>query len=180
MKSLATILFLQLTTATVVAQGIDSKIKAIEAQCAEIRSQVSTNDTKRIDTGDESTEGGQATAYYSQGELKLIEVEWFGETGKRSIDYYFSNGALILASNKDFTYNRPIYWDKKKAEENDDSEIHNPNKTKLEENTYYFENGKLVRWLGNDRKNLPLDLETNEYAQGLIEHTQKLRKSLAR
>ena len=180
MKSLSTILFLQLTSSLVGAQDLDSKVKAIENKCAEIRSHLNTNDTKKIDIKNESTEGGQATAYYNKGELQLIEVEWFGETGRKSIDYYFNGVTLIFASKKEFTYNRPIYWDKKKAKEMDDNEIHDPKKTRMEENSYYFEEKKLLRWLNNNKKSVPLDLEVTEYAQGLIEHADELRGILVR
>ena len=144
------------------AQSTDSTIKDIRSKYNTIKYHLASYDTTMTQIWDESTEGGQAIAYYDKNiVLKLIEVTWFGETGKRITEYCFDNGKLIFAFDQDFDYNRPIYWDEKKAKEIDDKEIFDPKKTIVKQDRYYFKNEKLFLWLDNDGKPVDLSLGTN-------------------
>ena len=69
----------------------------IRLHYSEIRANLNTYDTTIIEIWHESTEGGQAIAYYDKADLKLIKVVWLGETGKKQIEYYFNDGELIFA-----------------------------------------------------------------------------------
>ena len=129
-----------------------------------------------VDIMDESTEGGQATAFYDGSNLKLIEEIWFGETGKRKIEYYFDSGQLFFALDIDYDYNRPIYWDSLSAKESNDSEVFDAKKTIVKEDRYYFSNKKLIRWLDNNKKEVDLSLGTNSIVgQGLIADATKVK-----
>lgn len=161
------------------AQNNDSLLSDIREKYKVIRENLASYDTAMIEIWDESTEGGQATAYYYNFDLKIIEVVWLGETGKKIIDYYFDNGQLFFAFDQDFDYNRPIYWDKKTAEENGDNEIFDSNKTTVSADRYYFKNEKLFLWLDNDKKEVDLTLGTNSIVgQGLIAHCYKMKDKL--
>jgi hypothetical protein len=105
--------FILLTGNFLFAQNKDSVIADIRLHYSEIRANFKSYDTTVIEICDESAEGGQATAYYDKENFKLIEDVWLGETGKKQIEYYFQNGALIFAFEQSFEYNRPIYWVKK-------------------------------------------------------------------
>jgi len=125
---------------------------------------------------DESTEGGEAKAYFDGNAIKLIEVLWYGETGKIKVEYYFDNGQLFFALDSHFKYNRPIYYDSIMAKENNDNETFNPEKTTVKENRYYFSNSKLVRWIGDDKKEVDLINGTkNTTGQELIDHSSKIK-----
>src|SRR5690606_39258883 len=89
--------FILLTSISLFAQDKDSLVKDIRLKYTEIRANLDSYDTTMIEIWDESTEGGQATAYYHNGDLKLIEVVWLGETGKNQIEYYFNDEQLIFA-----------------------------------------------------------------------------------
>jgi len=180
MKKLLIILSLIfLTSNFLFAQDNDSLVKDIRLKYSEIRANLDSYDTTMIEIWGESTEGGQATAYYDNGNLKLIEVVWLGETGKNQIEYYFNNGKLIFAFDQNFEYNRPIYWDEKTAKENGDNEIFDPKKTTVKEDRYYFNNEKLFLWLDNDKKEVDLTMGTNSIkGQGLIAHCYKMKDKL--
>lgn len=168
-----------LTSNFLFAQDKDFLVKDIRLKYSEIRENLDFYDTTMIGIWGESTEGGQATAYYDNGNLKLIEVVWLGETGKSQIEYYFNNGKLIFAFDQDFDYNRPIYWDEKTAKENGDNEAFNPQKTTVKENKYYFKNEILFLWLDNDKKEVDLTTKTSSITeQGLITHCYKMKDKL--
>ncbi len=103
-----------------------------------------------IEIDDESTEGGEAIAYYNKGNLKLIIATGFGETEKRKIECYFDGDKLFFAFNKNYKYNRPIYYDEKEAKENNDTAF-NPQKTNIQQDRYYFNNRKLICWINNKK-----------------------------
>jgi hypothetical protein len=168
-----------LTSSLLFAQNNDSIVEDIRGEYIEIRSNLDSYDTTMIEIGDGSTEGGQATAFYDHGELKLIKVVWLGEIGKNQIEYYFNDGQLIFAFDQDFDYNRPIYWDRKMAKENGDDEAFDPKKTTVKEDRYYFHNEKLFLWLDNDKKEQDLTMGTNTIVgQGLIAHCYKVKAEL--
>jgi len=171
--------FLLLTSNFLFGQDKDSLVKDIRSKYTEIRTNLDSYDTTMIEIWDESTEGGQATAYYDNGNLKLIDVVWLGETGKNQIEYYFSDGQLIFAFDQDFDYNRPIYWDEETAKENGDNEVFDPKKTTVKEDRYYFNNEKLFLWLNNERQEQDLTMGTNSIVgQGLIAHCYKMKDDL--
>ena len=171
--------FLFLTGNLLFGQDKDLLVQDIRSAYSAIRANLDAYDTTMIEIWNESTEGGQATAYYDNGDLKLIEVVWLGETGKHLIEYYFRDGQLIFAFDQDFKYNRPIYWDKETATENGDSEVFDPKKTTVKEDRYYFNNEKLFLWLDNDRQEQDLTMGTNSIVgQGLIAHCYKIKDEL--
>lgn len=143
-----------LTSNFLLGQDKDSLVADIRMKYSEIRTNALHYDTRMIEIWDESTEGEQADGYYDNGELKLIEVLWLGETGKRIIEYYFHDGQLIFAFDQVFNYNRPIYWDEETAKENGDNEVFDPKKTTIKEDRYYFNNEKLFLWLDIDKQEL--------------------------
>ena len=171
--------FLLLTYNFLFAQDKDSLVSDIRMKYSETRTNILRLNTKTIELWDESTEGGQVIAYYDNDELKLIEVIWLGETGKKIIEYYLHNGQLIYSLEQDFDYNRPIYWNEEKAQENGDNEVFDPDKTTVKENRYYFQSEKLFLWLDNDKQEQDLNKGTNSIVgQGLIAHCYKMKEEL--
>jgi len=178
---LLTIIFslLLLGSEIIVAQSTDSVINDIRVKYKNIRDNLTTYDTTTAEIWGESTEGGQAVAYYDGEDIKLIEVTWFGEMGKRKIEYYFDNEQLFFAFNTDYEYNRPIFWDKKTAKGYGDNEAFDYSKTKIKENRYYFNNEQLIRWLDNEKKEVDLETSVNSsVGNELIEHSERMKEKL--
>jgi hypothetical protein len=168
-----------LTSNFLLGQDKYSLVKDIRLKYTEIRTNLNSYDTTMVEIWDESTEGGQATAYYDNGNLKLIEVVWLSETGKNQIEYYFNDGKLIFAFDQDLDYNRPIYWNEEIAKENGDNEVFDPEKTTVKEDRYYFNNEQLFLWLNNDKQEQDLTMGTNSIVgQGLVAHCYKMKEEL--
>ena len=88
-------------------------------------------------------------------------------------------GKLIFAFEQEFNYNRPIYWDEKRAKENGDDEAFDTDKTTVKEDRYYFNNGKLFLWLDNEKKEKNLNNGNNSTAgKELIAQCYKLKNKL--
>ena len=158
------------------AQSSDSWLKNIRQQYYSIQEKLHTYDTTMLPLWGESTEGGQAIAYYDDSDLKLIQIVWLGETGKNMMDYYFDKGQLIFAFEQYIQYNRPIFWNEEVARENGDNEVFDPEKSTVEENRYYFHNQKLFLWLDPGKDEVDLTQGTNTLVgKGLIAHAFKMK-----
>lgn len=165
-----------LTNNFLFAQNKEAWVKDIRLKYSDIRTNLDSYHTKMIDIWDESTEGGKATAYYDNEEIKLIEVIWYGETGKYSIEYYFYNEKLIFAFDQDFRYNRSIWWSEEDAKELGDNEIFDPKKTIITEGRYYFKNDQLFLWLDHNKKEVDLTMNTSSTIEKkLITHCYKMK-----
>lgn len=88
---------------------------------------------------DMSTEGGEIKNYFEGEILRKSVVMFFGEIGKSYSEYYFSNNKIFFCYERISSYNKPMY-------------IKDLHILKVEENRYYFENQKLIRWLDNSKK----------------------------
>ncbi|MEZ4937315.1 MAG: hypothetical protein R2799_06945 [Crocinitomicaceae bacterium] len=142
-----------------IAQNEEDIVKDIRKKYAEARANYSKYTKKTVEMMDESTEGGQIVAFSDASEIKLLEIEWSGEMGRRTIEYYFHNGELYFAFEQIYNYNAPIYYDMEMAKENGD-EPHDPSKTTVKANRYYFHNNHLIRWLDPEKNKV--DVKTEE------------------
>lgn len=173
------IILLFFSSGLIKAQSTDSLIKDIRAKYQSIRSNLKNYDTTSREEWEESTEGGQIIGYYKKKDLKLIEGIYFGETGKTETEYYFDKGLLLFVFEKRYAYNRPIYWDKKHAQENIDSVTFDSVKTIIAEDRFYFYEEKLIRWFSNKTIEVDISLLANSlFGESLIENAYKLRDIL--
>ena len=97
----------------------------------------------------ESTEGGQATFYYSNGVLEKIVTRHFGETFQQLTEYYLLKGKLSFVFEKSYKYNRPIYYDSTSMKENKDNQAFDFEKSEIIEDRSYFDNEKLIHQVNN-------------------------------
>ncbi len=155
------ITFIFVTNNVLFTQSTDSVIDIIKLQSNHIKENLKSYEKKTVEFFGESAEGGEATAFFESGELKLIIAVWCGETGKKQTEYYFHDGELVFSSDQIFNYNRPIYWNKKTAKENGDIEVYDPEKTTVKENRYYFDNEKLFLWVDNNQNEVDLTTGNN-------------------
>lgn len=103
---------------------------------------------KQIDVW-ESTEGGFVNFYFQKKKLEKIITRHFGEKAQKLTEYYLLNGELSFVFEKLYKYNRPIYWDSKAKEENNDTEVFDFEKSEIIEDRSYFANGKLLHQISN-------------------------------
>ena len=95
-----------------------------------------------------STEGGEVTLYFDHTQLKKIKEVHFGETGKAIFEYYFDDQGLVFIFEQIHDYNAPIT----QFEADEDIPAFDPNKSRIEENRYYFCQGKMIEWLDENKR----------------------------
>jgi len=91
-----------------------------------------------------STEGGELKNYYDGDERKKSVLTLFGEMGKSIREYYFVGEQVFFCYERNTEYDKPIY--------SKDMRI-----KKIEENRYYFNREKMIRWVGASGKIVPSD-----------------------
>jgi hypothetical protein len=151
--TLPVIAMIVLLTRSGYGKTLDKRIHEIREEYARINTgQGLTVDT--IEISDESAEGGCMFVYTDPaGELRKLEVMYYGETGRRIEEYYIKNEKLFFAFVQDHVYNRPVYWDEKTAVENADDEWFDPAKSVIIENRYYFDvNETPFYWIDEHKK----------------------------
>ena len=96
----------------------------------------------------QSTEGGEVSLYFNHAQLKKIKEVHFGETGKVIFEYYFDDQGLVFIFEQIHDYNAPIT----QFEADEDIPAFDPNKSRIEENRYYFCQGKMIEWLDENKR----------------------------
>lgn len=125
----------------------------------------------------ESAEGGEAKYYYQKNKLEKIITRIFGESGQTLTEYYLLNGQLSFVYEKNYKYNRPLYYDTKAMKENNDTEAFDFDKSEITENRGYFVNGKLIHILNSEDCGAPFssDYIAEEEKSILSEYSQLLK-----
>ncbi len=83
--------------------------------------------------------------YFIKDTILKIALIHFGETGKKKQEFYIKNGKLSFVFERQWQYNRPIYWDSTAMKENNDSEVFEEELSEILESSSYFINGELIR-----------------------------------
>lgn len=83
-----------------------------------------------------SAEGGQLIAYLSGASIVKISATFYGEMGRATDEFYYLNDKLIFVFRKQSDYRPPL-----------SGKI-----VRTTENRYYFRDEKLIRWIGEDGK----------------------------
>lgn len=122
----------------------NERMKLIRENCKRINSinQWSAIKTKELY---ETTEGGEATFNYRNGQLEKIVTQNFDETFQQVREYYMTDGQLIFVFEKSFKYNLPMYYESTIMKENDDTKAFDMDKSVITESRSYFDNGILFR-----------------------------------
>jgi len=119
--------------------SVEVWVKEIRKECARIKNDSAKFRVERKNIFGQSSEGGLLENFYDDKTLRKAVMTLFGETGKSADEYYFLNGEIIFVLQTEVRYKSPIYMGK--------TEIKN-----REENRFYFNKKKLIRWIGKDGK----------------------------
>ena len=131
------------------AQTDSSKIQVIKDNFKSINQTTNWTKTEAIKL-EETTEGGEMLVYYNGTEIKKLTVNEFGEIFKQIREYYLLNGNLSFAYFKLYKYNRPINWDSTAMKENKDDQVWDFEKSKIEEQRFYFDNSEMLQWINEN------------------------------
>ena len=126
------------------AQTIDP-IDAIRQHYASINQEARLYRRVKKDLSGFSVEGGEMIAYFHGPSVMKIVATFFGETGRAVEEYYFWNGQIIFVLSTDNRYDKPFGKVVRKIE-----------------NRFYFKDDKLIRWIGENDKEVASD--SAEYA----------------
>ena len=99
-----------------------------------------------------SLEGGHLVAYFQGPSIMRIVATYFGESGKATEEYYYSNEKLIFVFRKDSRYDSPL----------------SGKVVATTEERFYYQNDKLIRWIDQDGKQA--DPTTSEFNQKETEY----------
>jgi hypothetical protein len=144
------------------SQTEEELVKSIREWFTATNSGLSSYDLTEKEVSDESTEGGAMKAYYQNKELKLLHCEFFGEMGNIVEDYYYNSGNLYFVFSVRTTYSAPVYEEVEKT-------------TTSEENRYYFNNEKMIRWLDKDK--VKVDVNSEDFktmGQSIFDESKRL------
>lgn len=123
---------------------LKDRLKPIQANFKRINSITQWTAIKKKSIEGESAEGGEAAYYYKGNRLEKIMARHYGEMGQLLIEYYLMNGKLSFVFEKDYKYNRPLFYDVKSMKENNDTEAFDFEKSEIIETRNYFEKGNLI------------------------------------
>ena len=121
------------------ADSTDPAIREIKREVQQIRSESAKYRVVTKDIDGESTEGGEDSLYYEGSQLRKASVEFFGETGKVRMEYYFAQGKIRFAISRETRYTKPFY-------------IANYDIGMIKTNRYYFQLGRLFRCIDEKGK----------------------------
>ncbi|MEJ5104729.1 hypothetical protein [Chryseobacterium sp. MYb328] len=123
---------------------LKDRLKPIQSNFKRINSITQWTNIKKKNIEGESAEGGEATYYYKNNRLEKIMARHYGEMGQVLIEYYLLNSKLSFVFEKDYKYNRPLFYDAKAMKENNDTEAFDFEKSEIVETRNYFEGGSLM------------------------------------
>ena len=148
------VILLIITTLTCKGQTFKEIIRGIRAEYQMTNSNRQLTKAS-IELSNKSTEGGLLELFKdTEGNIRKLVATYHGESGKLIEEYYVKNNKLFFCLMRKFEYNRPIYWDKNKAKENNDHEVFNLRKSKIFESRYYFNSDEqLILFVDKDKQN---------------------------
>lgn len=156
-KSRGLVCLLFVTAALQAADSaIEEKVKAIRGKYAEIEKELKDCRQVKREVEDESTEGGELTAYFKDSNLRKLSAQIYGEMGKHLSEFYFSESQLVFVFSVVQRYDKPFGAVKSKTEER-----------------FYFADGKLIRWLNSDKKEVTNDAAKPERERELLAAAKK-------
>lgn len=160
------------------AAPIDRQIADIRREYQAIKSALATCKVSSVELDGYSTDGGEAKAYTDKaGNIRLIKVVLYGESGKVFEEYYYRNGTLFFAFYEHHRYNLPFNVSEETAKEMGVKPF-DPKKTRITEDRYYFENGVMIKWLDEEKKEVPS--QSKEFLESAKEVTDLSNEMLAK
>ncbi|MDR0920743.1 MAG: hypothetical protein LBM93_16075 [Oscillospiraceae bacterium] len=97
----------------------------------------------------QTTEGSVIYGYYSEDELKFLEIMYFGETRKSIVSYYFFDDVTQIVK-KEFKYSVPIYLEDEYSEDFAEYQTAIRKLFLYGDKLYYFIDNDLPVYISND------------------------------
>jgi hypothetical protein len=108
-----------------------------------------------------SAEGGALEAYFDGDSIRKIVANHYGESGRAVEEFYYWDERLIFVFRKDFRYDKPL----------------SGRTVSSQENRFYFDNNRLIRWIGENGKQIPsTQAEYSEKQREYLENSEEFLK----
>lgn len=158
---------------------LKDRLKPIQTNFKRINSITKWSTIRKKDIEGESAEGGEATFYLKNNRLEKILARHYGEMGQILIEYYLLNGQLSFVFEKDYQYNRPLFYDVKVMKENNDTKAFDFKKSEITETRNYFEKGNLIHIVNSQDCGAPFSGDyMAEEEKRMTEDFRRLQKLL--
>ena len=131
-------LFRPLTPGLLAESTVDEQVTTIRSRYDAVDKDLSRCQQVKRDLPDESAEGGELTAYFSDQSLRKLVAKCYGEIGRSREEYYFWDDRLFFVLRVEWRYDWPFGKVVSKKEER-----------------FYFADGALIRWLDPRKKEAP-------------------------
>jgi hypothetical protein len=152
-------------SAGVQAQSGATTPATLKARYESINRELKNAKVTHIELEGYSTEGSTLVAYTRAGTPLKFTGRYFGESGRATEEYYFWKGRLFFVLRTDWDYS--IIIGQKGA----------PGKEIRRQERFYFEKGRLTRWLSDNNK--VNDLKTTAALRSERDHLEQARVFLA-
>jgi hypothetical protein len=180
MRAYSLIVFLFLAVCGV-SVASETDIAQIKTEYQSIRAVLLNLKVEKVALDGYSTEGADAKAYRDgNGNIRFSRAELFFESGKEIGEYYYKDEKLIFSLYTTHRYNVPSYLTPQRAKEIG-IDAFDPKKTTISEDRYYYKNGKLIRWLGETKKEVdPASQEYKNAEKRVVEFSNELLSKFKR
>jgi hypothetical protein len=154
----ATLLWLcrPLASGVLADSTVDEQVKTIRSRYDAVEKDLSRCKQVKRDLPDESTEGGELTAYFSDQSLRKLAAKFYGETGQSREEYYFWDDRLFFVMRVQSRYDKMFGKVVSKKEER-----------------FYFAGDALIRWLDTLKKEAPAGAEFQERGRDYLARAKK-------
>ena len=158
LAAVATFLWLSRPLAPGLLAGstVDEQVKTIRSRYAAVDKDLGRCREVKRDLMDESTEGGELTAYFLDQSLRKMVAKVYGEMGQAREEYYFWDDRLFFVLRAESRYDKPFGKVVSKKEER-----------------FYFADDALIRWLDPQKKEAPAGPEVQERGRDLLAQAKK-------
>ncbi|SFE91219.1 hypothetical protein SAMN05518672_11223 [Chitinophaga sp. CF118] len=145
----------------------DSILQNIRHKYAEINSNLSQYKRTEETRADGVGEGGDIVSYLYRDSVKLIIETNYWENGKERTEYYYDNNEIIFIYDIKYKYKVPIYDSSFKIGD-----------SRLEENRSYFNNRRMIKWIDEKKKIIPVNSTEFEKSEEIqLDYSLMLMKS---
>ena len=148
---------LPLAPAVLADSTVDAQVKTIRSRYDAVEKDLGRCKQVKRDLPDESTEGGELTAYFSDQSLRKLVAKFYGETGQAREEYYFWDDRLFFVLRVESRYDKPLSGKVK---------------SKTEER-FYFADAALIRWLDLQKKEAPTGVEFQQRGRDWLAQAKK-------
>ncbi|MEY2563956.1 MAG: hypothetical protein QOH88_2149 [Verrucomicrobiota bacterium] len=136
---------------------VEEKVKAIRGRYDEVEKELSHCKQVKRELMEESTEGGELTAWVSGSSVRKLAAKFYGEMGQALEEYYFWDDRLFFVLRVEKRYDKPLSGTVR---------------SKTEER-FYFADDSLIRWLDPAKKEVPAGTKFEERGRDFLARAKR-------